>query len=215
MEEVPESELAAVTEEQEKEVEWWAEGVSFCMCKMKAGADMAKILEEVRQEVKEGKCSPDFLRGVEGVMEGNISYLDHYKIRSERALAAQEEYAAAEAERVNKKQRTNTPELAPEPAPTSPPLMTRTYDDRDLRHQEEGDDSFLIYVKSVVHKRTIKLIARGLMDVKVLQGKIAKALDVPAEEQRLKHRDVYLECGYLLGPKYDMKNEDTVFLEAM
>ena len=95
------------------------------------------------------------------------------------------------------------------------PPMTRTYDDPNLRHQEEGDDSFLIYVKSVVDKRTIKLIARGLMDVKELQAKIAKALDMPPEKQRLKYRNVYLECGYLLGPKYDMKNEDTVFLEAM
>ena len=95
------------------------------------------------------------------------------------------------------------------------PPMTRTHDDRNMRYQGEGDDSFLIYVKSVVHQRTIKLIARGLMDVKVLQGKIAKALDVPAEEQRLKHGNVYLECGYLLGPKYDLKNEDTLLLEAM
>lgn len=97
----------------------------------------------------------------------------------------------------------------------SEPPMTRTYDDSNLRHQEEGDDSFLIYVKSVVHNRTIKLIARGLMDVKELQAKIAKALDMLAEEQRLKHGNVYLECGYLLGPKYDLKNEDTVFLEAV
>ena len=94
------------------------------------------------------------------------------------------------------------------------PPMTRTHDDPNSRHQE-GDDSFLIYVKSVVHHRTIKLIARGLMDVKELQAKIAKALDMPPEEQRLKHRNMYLECGYLLGPKYNLKNEDTVFLEAM
>ncbi len=92
----PDPEPVNTEEKEEEPIEWFWEGVGYAICKYKAGADMGKELDDARQEAKDGKCDPEWARGIAGVVEGDMSHVAYYDCRSPKYLAAAEEAYDAE-----------------------------------------------------------------------------------------------------------------------
>lgn len=87
----PEPEPVKAEEEKEEPIDYFSEGVIYAISKLKSDADMGKELDDARQEAEDGKCHPEWARGIAGVVEGDISYVDYYEPRLTKTLAAEKE----------------------------------------------------------------------------------------------------------------------------
>ena len=92
----PEPEPVKAEEKEEEPIDYFSEGVIYAISKLKTCADMVKELADARQEAEDGKCDPEWARGIAGVVEGDISYVDYYEPRLAKTLAAEKESLAAQ-----------------------------------------------------------------------------------------------------------------------